>query len=301
VNCRNRLASEQALSARAAEVLAVAAPANVTAPRFEAIRAQAGRRATRGLPLTWAASIILALGLGWFGHGWLQQPPARMAEARTEAAQPGPADAAAAPNSAPTAEAVTEAGTAASGPAEVAPDTRARGSAAAPPAAPVPAPALADAAAQKPAELALNELKVEEVQITGAKQGFADTALAARPQAARELPPATAQARARNTAESALRAEAASLGAAQALYAVPDVEIVHIRTQDDFFQVQQRLPDGKEIFVESERQDPAAGEVRKTREPAAVNAFAFERNGRRLVIRGALPPDSLRALAARVK
>jgi hypothetical protein len=69
VNCRNRLAQAQALSGRAAEILSVAAPASFSVPSFDEVRdAARPRRRMPAIPLTWAASVLLAVGLGWFGR-----------------------------------------------------------------------------------------------------------------------------------------------------------------------------------------------------------------------------------------
>src|SRR5688572_30402955 len=76
-NCRTRLEQSHELRDRAAEILAFAAPAALTAPSFEALQAQAAtstRAPSRGIPLAWAASIVLAVGLGWFGRDMLRSP-----------------------------------------------------------------------------------------------------------------------------------------------------------------------------------------------------------------------------------
>ena len=80
-NCRNRLADAQQLSARAGEVLSYASPVNVTVPPFETLDAPRTKRGF-AIPLTWAASIILAIGLGWYAHGGVQPSP-QLAEAPT--------------------------------------------------------------------------------------------------------------------------------------------------------------------------------------------------------------------------
>ena len=78
-NCRTRLEQSHELRDRAAEILAFAAPAALAAPSFEALQAQAAtstRASRRGIPLAWAASIVLAIGLGWFGRDMLRFPTA---------------------------------------------------------------------------------------------------------------------------------------------------------------------------------------------------------------------------------
>jgi hypothetical protein len=76
-NCRTRLEQSHELRDRAAEILAFAAPASVAPPSFETLQAQAAtpmRTRRRTFPLAWAASIMLAVGLGWFGRGIWQAP-----------------------------------------------------------------------------------------------------------------------------------------------------------------------------------------------------------------------------------
>ncbi|HEX6559099.1 MAG TPA: hypothetical protein VF021_06535, partial [Longimicrobiales bacterium] len=82
-NCRNRLAAAAALSAQAGEVLAFAAPVAVAAPAFEQIRQAARNRPRRSalIPAAWAASIVLALGLGWFARTAVLPEPERLARA----------------------------------------------------------------------------------------------------------------------------------------------------------------------------------------------------------------------------
>jgi hypothetical protein len=71
--CRQRLEEERALAARAREVLAGSGPAQLVAPPFEEIRrrAESGARVPE-LPrrfnpqrLAWAATVVMALGIGW--------------------------------------------------------------------------------------------------------------------------------------------------------------------------------------------------------------------------------------------
>ena len=78
VECQERLAVEEAFRARAIEVLARAAPTAVAAPPFEALVEQAhvGRsegavtpsRSSRAARLRWAATVVIALGVGWMGR-----------------------------------------------------------------------------------------------------------------------------------------------------------------------------------------------------------------------------------------
>lgn len=103
-NCRNRLAQAQALSLRASQVLAVAAPLTVLTPPFDDIArvTSARRRRFPAIPLTWAATVILALGIGWFGRASVT-PVTRTLPPTAEVATP-------AVSAAPPAMATTEEG-----------------------------------------------------------------------------------------------------------------------------------------------------------------------------------------------
>lgn len=90
--CRERLEDEREVRSRTEDLLALAAPEERPAPSFEDIRAraetaEAGRRSApppararglfRGVHLGWAATVILALGVGWMGGQiWQAAPPA---------------------------------------------------------------------------------------------------------------------------------------------------------------------------------------------------------------------------------
>jgi anti-sigma factor RsiW len=84
--CRERLQDEEAVRSRAQEILAEGLPSDLDIPSFEELRERAEalkeaeeREATgggqtvryrgplRGVPLAWAATIVLALGVGWMG------------------------------------------------------------------------------------------------------------------------------------------------------------------------------------------------------------------------------------------
>src|SRR5512143_3029405 len=74
--CRARLEEERVLIERAGRLLGLAAPPQRAAPPFHALRRP--RRAGGGyrLPLAWAATIALAVGIGWYSRGkfWTPQP-----------------------------------------------------------------------------------------------------------------------------------------------------------------------------------------------------------------------------------
>jgi len=63
--CRGRLEEERALVERADALLAAAAPPERALPPFPAVRRRSPLRRFR-LPLTWAATVLLAVGAGWY-------------------------------------------------------------------------------------------------------------------------------------------------------------------------------------------------------------------------------------------
>ncbi len=72
--CRSRVLEEQRVRERAAAILADAVPPPMTPPSFDKVRTQADaarsgrkvRRLTALRPLAWAATIIMAVAVGWF-------------------------------------------------------------------------------------------------------------------------------------------------------------------------------------------------------------------------------------------
>ncbi|MEX1256866.1 MAG: carboxypeptidase-like regulatory domain-containing protein [Gemmatimonadota bacterium] len=106
--CARRLDEARSLAGRSAAILAGAAP-SVVPPAFSEIQARAAGvggaasapRRRPWIPLGWAASIALALGLGWFGRGLVPggeaaggsgapgAEGARLAAAPAESAPPG--------------------------------------------------------------------------------------------------------------------------------------------------------------------------------------------------------------------
>jgi hypothetical protein len=91
--CRERLEDEEEIRSRAEDLLAGVAPGKMPLPSFEDIRARAETGETgsgagsaaaptrrpgffRRVPLGWAATVILALGVGWMGgQVWESTPP----------------------------------------------------------------------------------------------------------------------------------------------------------------------------------------------------------------------------------
>src|SRR2546423_235411 len=85
-DCRRRLEEERALLARAAELLALATPPDRELPPFRAGDVKPPTRVwwQVRLPLAWAATVALALGIGrYLGR---EAPPTRQAETATDSA-----------------------------------------------------------------------------------------------------------------------------------------------------------------------------------------------------------------------
>lgn len=68
VPCRTRLHDERALVQRAGELLARALPPERAAPPLQQLERRRTRRSL-GIPLSWAASVILAVGVGYYMRG----------------------------------------------------------------------------------------------------------------------------------------------------------------------------------------------------------------------------------------
>jgi len=75
--CRARLDEERALRARASDLLGLAVPPETAAPRTGL---PPRRRPRYFVPVAWAATLALAVGLGWLIRGGGTAPPARLAE-----------------------------------------------------------------------------------------------------------------------------------------------------------------------------------------------------------------------------
>jgi hypothetical protein len=303
-DCRNRLEQAHALSARAAEILAVATPAIVETPPFDQMRAQAtARRARSTFPLAWAATVILALGIGWFGRGALRDPQLERAlmrsEPRAEMATDGAADAtvgAPAPPPSATAEPI---------------DSR-----------------LTTPAAEERAEVrrAPQVAAGTELRTEAAKRG---RSLSVIPQAAPAPPPAAApevaetdfegqaagraRASARPDIEYVTAAEAERRGIA--LYVVPELEIMRVGVREGGVRVEQLLSDGKVLTInvapapmQPRVGNQAAAAQRESLSPeksvttdVTTDSVVVTRGGKRITISAALPVDSLRVLAARIR
>src|SRR5437899_2472909 len=83
-SCRTMLVEERALLDRASALLGAARPAERPAPPFEQLRPRATRRSPWRVrtPVTWAASLALALGIGYYLHEPGAQPAAPALEQR---------------------------------------------------------------------------------------------------------------------------------------------------------------------------------------------------------------------------
>lgn len=100
--CRERLQDEEGIRDRAQGLLDLSVPGEISLPSFEELRARAeasgdsgsGERASpprrglfRGMPLAWAATVVLALGVGWMG-GQLWESPGQGTLYRSESVDP---------------------------------------------------------------------------------------------------------------------------------------------------------------------------------------------------------------------
>jgi hypothetical protein len=83
--CQARLAEERALIERASRLLGVATPSERAIPPLEQLRQpRLGWRLRR--PLAWAATLILAVGLGWYARGSFSGRAAPQRETETDRA-----------------------------------------------------------------------------------------------------------------------------------------------------------------------------------------------------------------------
>ena len=290
-NCRTRLEQNAELRTRAAEILHFATPLSMSAPAFETIEAQARtpmRRSKRTFPLAWAASVILAIGLGWFGRGAWQQPFAEQQVATrsvpAEAAQDhvieetatAPAPPAVVPAPVRTQR---EAGAGASVRREAVGSVASANVAAADAAAPQAAPAAPPPPAASVQPLAEQKLELAELAVTG--------------MAASE----------RTEYVSAEEAERRGL----LVPSIAGLPLRRIGLRGNIMLVEQTLPDNRVVtvrVVDAVRADLAASaptEVRKSRAAAAAAESRAVMPGRTITIEADLPPDSIRALQTKIR
>jgi hypothetical protein len=311
-NCRARLEQDQDLRNRAAEILSYAAPVVREAPAFETLQHQVAtplppRRRT--IPLAWAATIILALGLGWFGRGLQDDPAVRGVAMNEERAEPALDAGATAPVAQTPAEMV----------------------------APSPATSRQSSAARRGADVPLRETDMQSSGRVSGNVAVGNAAAADAAGAAREAPPVAVPSAppapapqaslaaqlptAVTVEEQALKStESEVLSAAQAerrglkLPRIPELPIARVLLSAQNTTVEQRLSDGKIVSLvvtplvvtpmvvrgesrklgQAEAAAPAAARV-------AVPNMVTLPDGRRVFVSGDLPADSLRALSQKIR
>ena len=300
-DCRTRLAQQETLRGRAAAILAYAAPASVRAPAFETLQQETRQaRPRRTIPLAWAATIVLAAGLGWFGRGMWQYQPRGAETASMEAAAPAPAPA----------ELQTQTPTQMP-PQPVAPavqqaDARVgSGQSAAANGAPGPTDARRQTQRTELAEAAVEEVEAEGRVVTGsvAASDMARRTQTAAPPAAPPPAPVVAN------AERPLVAREVQL----AHPAITGLPVKSVVTERDTTIVEQTLPDGKTIRLTI--MAAAVTEMREAAKSRAANDVASQSaaaaaapayvtitlGGRIIRVQGAVSNDSLRALARQIR
>lgn len=308
-NCRTRLEQSRELRDRAAQILAYAAPAPRPAPAFEELRAKAGTGGSgvpRNVSLAWAATIFLALGLGWVGRG-LWQSPQDPTVASQEATAP---ERVAAPDAAPVAATTESAPPPASRergvPSTPAIGTGAQGAAGAraqrtaPASAPTPAPAPAQVADAGEAAVA----RMESVTVVPA-----EVAVTAAP------PPVAAKAEGVTiTSEVRAFAAEAQLTPAEAerrgitYPRIPELEVRSITVGPVVTRVQQLLPDGKIVYVTAfDVAERNSAQIQALLQAAApqrdppLQTLAVQSGSRMITVIADLPQDSLRILLEKVR
>ena len=100
-NCQTLLEEERLVRERANQLLELAAPVAFEAPPFAQVQARAYQRSHRWgrNELGWAATIVLALGIGWFGHdlaarNGVEVVPSAIDQVPAESTEPAPPPAA---------------------------------------------------------------------------------------------------------------------------------------------------------------------------------------------------------------
>jgi hypothetical protein len=301
LNCRNRLDEARALSGRAAEILAAAAPIDIAMPDFAEVRAAATvRRRRSAIPLTWAATVILALGLGWFGRGAVFEPVQQSALGTSSSTEAAADMTAAAPEPAQPVPQLREPATSGVAGRRSTPSMQperqqvqaANALAEATEVAPTAAPAPSVAAAEQ------DFARAEERALVGRAQG----AVA-------------------NAVDYMTAAEAERRGVA--LHVIPELEVLRVGVSADEVVVEQKLPDGKLLSITASQLTQAEGladaSAKRAAAPAApppaaararnelmlqkvaLPVFELTRGSVRLRLSAALPEDSLRALAAKLR
>jgi hypothetical protein len=314
-NCRNRLAQAQSLSARASEILAVAAPAQLITPPFESLVTEAKpRRQWTAPPLAWAATVILALGLGWFGRGAIPSGETRsvlMDESGASMSQPQQD----AVMVSPPAEVPAAAPTISPAPAPSAVAARTRNRAAIGGAAGATTDMVGQVASAPTAEsVESEEAKLESSSVLVPRDQISSKAVAAPPPAP---PPPSAQTG--NAALAERRGEMARMAAPQEpfkvkdvsiiehitiaeaerrgleLHLVPELEVLRIGVASGTVIIEQKLGEGKFLTITQTTANTRTGDG------ADAAAVYVMRDGTRIRVAGPVPRDSLRALAERIR
>jgi hypothetical protein len=83
--CQARLAEERAIIERASRLLGMAAPPERAMPPLDQLRRPPVTWRLRR-PLAWAATVVLAVGLGWFARGWPSRSMDERSGTRAESA-----------------------------------------------------------------------------------------------------------------------------------------------------------------------------------------------------------------------
>jgi cytoskeletal protein RodZ len=316
--CRARVDEERALAGHVRQLLGVAAPPE-RIPPFEEVLHRAGAM-PKSAPsprfpwrrLAWAATVVVAGGVGWYARGLLIQSGAERGAvpAQTTSRETSELDDTAAPSSVPTQ------------PAPVLEEAPAVGGVAARQEA-APAPGR-DAAAAEPQDAAAKRLQAVHLEV-------ADEQVAARRDAAPPAAPAAAEPRAFGQvsapAENELRMQKAAteswigttrseaervLGHPLLLVEGLAVTGVQLAADSGAVRVRQSLAGGGTLELVLSRAAPpepvvadaVAGAAAEPRERLARNAPPTVESvvdGVRVVLSGPVSPDSLRALLARLR
>jgi hypothetical protein len=297
-NCRTRLEQSQELRSRAAEILAFATPAMVPAPSFESLQTRVAatpRRTRPPIPLAWAATIVLALGIGWFGRGaWQTGVPA----ARSVAVQD-------AVNSAPI---VVQ---------EESKQTET-----------VPAPAASTVAgarsgsSNRPTTAARPLAEADNAGADVAVGAAAGRVSAGNVAAAPPPPPPSVAAAEAMADREFVERRSANLSGIQYMTPaeaerrklnvprIPELPIARVGVNAGTTIIEQTLPDGKLITLTVTTEPAVLGVVEKTRAAAAAPAAQraeraqnalVQKDGRTIIVAGDVSADSLRVLLEKVR
>jgi hypothetical protein len=333
--CRERVEEARRIAERARAILATAVPAVSTAapiPSFEEVLYRAGRarRRASGLrirSLAWAATVVIAGGLGWYARGELLDAGRAAAPVVAES---GPSMNPTVPAEVPSVPPFTDSQVKADG----------RGGAAGAPA-PVPsrtgqdsdraregftpvanrreADQVGKAATTPPAQPPARSDEAERLALRQAAPPAAEPAPVAgalAPELRRQV--AAEEDRLVLTGQAAERVLGGRVASVDGL---PIETYYRLPTEPDVVYTEQRLPDGRVLRLQQQRlrlpraaPPPAPmamvqAEAARKAEPAAasrdsttvVSVDTVEVGGLRVIVRGAVPADSLRELVRRIR